>query len=397
MGSNSKQNKRAINVLEIINLFPSAESFIGDQFSYLKGNGYELHLICSDHPRLLQFAENHEISFKPIKLNRGITPFADLIALYKVYNYIKRNKIDIVIAHQAKARLIGTLASWICKVPRRIIFAHGVLYETMRGLKRKVFINIDRFVSALSTEIVCVSNSVKDVRKKDKIDKHTKPLYLLNKGTCGGIDTKRKFNPTLYSEKDVINQQTRLGIKDNDFVLGFCGRLVNDKGINELLSAFKILLNKYPSKNIKLLIIGNPEIRDSISPDSIDFLKTNKNVIFTGYIEYNAIPLMYLLMDVLILPSYREGFPTVVLEAGAMNIPCIVSKSTGCIDSIKEDVTGIYCDIEPFDICSKIELFFDAKFRDKFNGSREYVVKNYDHSVVWPEILKIIKNGSGIK
>lgn len=383
--------KKGKNVLEIINLFGSATNFIGGQFSYLQEHGYNMHLICSPDQGLETFAKEQGIKSKGIALNRQISVLQDLKAYIGVCRYIKQNNIDTIIAHQAKARLIAMLAGFTMRVPNRIIFAHGVLYETMHGMKRKIFICVDKIVAALAHKVICVSPSVMKVRLQDHINKPEKQC-LLNKGTCGGIDTKVMFNPSTYDEQEVKAMKRKLGLLNVDFVLGFCGRIVRDKGIIELLEGFKQLKSAYPDKNIKLLFIGEKEIRDAVPKSTIDIIDNDSDIVYTGRVDRSQMPKYYLMMDVFILPSYREGYPTVILEAMSMGVPCIVSRSTGCIDSIVEDYNGIYTDITPESIKNQIIKLFDVEIRNKLAANtRSYVVDNYDHSKVWPAVIDVIE------
>ena len=150
-------------VLEIINLPSSARNFIGGQFNYLYEHGYEMHLICSDDAIMADYAKENHIRYFPVSPARTLSPFNDLKAFFKIFRYIKKNKIDTIIAHQAKARLLGTTAAFLAGVPNRIIFAHGILFETLHGTKRKLVILMDKLVAMMSHKTVCVSPSVAKV------------------------------------------------------------------------------------------------------------------------------------------------------------------------------------------------------------------------------------------
>ena len=207
------------------------------------------------------------------------------------------------------------------------------------------------------------------------------------------MDALEKFNPDKVTEEEKDELKRKYGIKEQGFVVGFSGRLVHDKGIVELSQAFGIVKKKYPDKSIKLFIIGEPEKRDAVPQEVLDTLYDNPDVIFTGRIPYADIQKYYLMMDVLVLPSYREGFPTVVLEACSMGVPVIVSKSTGCIDSIKENVTGVYTEIKPDDIAANIERFFDKDFAENMGKrARKYIVDNYDQRIIRKYMLEVLNS-----
>lgn len=378
-------------VLEIINLPNSAMNFIGGQFKYLHDEGgCEMHLICSPNNEIRQFCQENKVKYCPVELRRQLSARKDIIALWKIYNYISSNHIDIVIAHQPKARLLGMIASKLTGVKHRVIFSHGIFYETMTGLKRRIFMQFEKMVSSMATKVVCVSHFVKAKRLEDGIDKPYKQV-ILGRGSCNGIDTIKKFNPDLI-EKDVVNSYKAFyGIKRNDFVMGFCGRLVKDKGIIELVEAFKSLKELYPEKQIKLFIIGQNESRDSIPKETLTFLTQSKDVVFTGQISFSEIQKYYLLMDVLVLPTHREGFGMVAIEASAMEIPVIVSDFTGCAETIEENVTGLYTDGTPKSIVEAVEKCFNKEFaRQLGQNGRKFVSENYEHSVIRRHVLNLI-------
>ena len=228
-------------VLEIINLPGSAINFIGGQFKYLREEGgYDMHLICSQGEDVESFCKENEVHYYPVELRRQVSVWKDIVALWKICKYIKTNHIDIVIAHQSKARLLGMIACVLTRVKHRIIFSHGILYETMTGVKRWLIIQNEKLTSCLATKVVCVSHYVKNQRIKDGVDKPSKQV-ILGRGSCNGIDTINKFNPNLI-DKDLIEaKRLYYGINRNDFVVGFCGRLVRDKGVIELIEAFEEL------------------------------------------------------------------------------------------------------------------------------------------------------------
>lgn len=379
-------------VLEIINLPGSAMNFIGGQFKYLHDKGgYEMHLICSPGGGIEEFCQNNEVHYYPVQLNRTVKIWQDVKALFKICKYIKSQHIDIVIAHQPKGRLLGMLACMLTRVKYRVIFSHGIFYETMKGLKRRVFMLIEKLVSCMATKVVCVSNYVKTKRKEDGIDRPYKQV-VLGRGSCNGIDTINKFNPTFIDKNIIKSYRILYGLKDNEFIIGFCGRLVKDKGVIELVEAFKMLKESHPKKKIKLLIIGNPEIRDGLPSNTLTYLSQSKDIVFTGNIPYSEIQKYYLLMDVLVLPTHRDGFGMVAIEASAMERPVIVSNFTGCAETIKENITGLYIDRTPESIVRAIEKCFDENYAKQLGiNGRKFVCENFEHTKIREHMLEILK------
>lgn len=380
-------------VLEIINLPSSAINFIGGQFKYLRDEGgYEMHLICSPGDGIEQFCELNGVKYHPVQLNRQVSISQDIRSLREICHYIKQEKIDIVVAHQSKGRLLGMIACALTGVKHRVIFAHGVVYETMTGLKRWLMIQNDRFVSLLADKVVCVSQYVCDKRAEDKIDRKGKRV-LLGRGSCNGLDTITKFNPELVDKSEVEELRAKFGISRDDFVIGFCGRLVRDKGVVELITAYKQLKEKYSGKSFKLLIIGQPEKRDALPEDTLYYLENTMDIVFTEYVPFTVIQNYYLLMNVLILPTHREGFGMVAVEASAMGIPAIVSNYTGCRETIIPDETGLYIDKTPESIVKAIEKCMDLCYASRLGkNGRRFVQESFEHTVIRKYVLNLLKS-----
>lgn len=377
-------------ILEVINLAINAQNFIGEQFSYLQEHGdYKMHLICSPGSNIEDFAKKQKIQLNTIQINRQITPWADFKAFLKICRYIKKNKIDIIIGHQAKGVLLAMASGWIMRVPVRIIVGHGILTETMGGVK-KWLIDIESwFCYAITSHVICVSNFVKNYGNS----KYKYKNVLLGYGSCTGIETKKKFNPTIVKTETVQKLRDNLGLIGDEYVVGYCGRVVKDKGIVELVEAIKLLRAKYLNKNIKLLIIGPEEIRDAI-PESVSlFLKESEYVHFTGFVPYSEIQSYYLLMDVCVLASHREGLGLASLEAQAMEKPAIVTDYTGCAETIIDGETGYYTDGTPQSIAEQLEKLMDkSKAVEMGKKGRQFVIDRFEAEYVHNNILNFLNS-----
>jgi len=376
------------NVLNVVNVFFAIPYFFGNQFEYLKLQGFDVHIICSPSEYLKQYAEKHSFIYKEIPVTRSITPWTDLKSLYKICRYIKKNDIDIIVGHTAKGSLLAVLAGRIMGVKDIIVFRHGIPYDRHVGFKKKIAIWRTQAIAYLANKIVVVSPSLANLSLELKLNS-PKKQFVLGKGSCGGIDTINKFNPDMINveKKELI--KNKLNISNDDFVIGFCGRLEVDKGIIELVDAFELLVNKYPNKKLRLLLIGMFDSRNSLNGIDKNRILNNPNIIYTGYIK-DDLEYYYSLMTIGVLPSYHEGLGMFMLEAQAMQIPVITTQSIGCVDTIIENKTGIYTTISAKDICNKIEIYFDDTIRSKFGvNARKMVVTDFDNRVIWPEIVKI--------
>lgn len=382
-----------IRILEIMPLSSSAMNFIGDQFSYFREQGsYEMHLASTPGKGIDEFVEREQVEYLPLSIPRAITPVTDFKNIWTIYRYLRKHHIDVVIGHQSKGVLYGMTAGKMAGTKYRVVLAHGVLEDTMTGIKQKIFALENRIMSSFATHVLCVSPSVMKRRVDLGIDKAQKQ-YILGKGTCNGVNALYQFNPQNVNEQAIVAIRDKYGLSNQDFVIGFCGRLVKDKGIVELAEAVKRLIDQNSNRSIKLFVIGNPETRDAVPAETIDFLKTSSNVVFTGRVPYEEIQNYYSVMNVFVLPSYREGFPTVVLEASAMELPVVVSKSTGCIDSIIGNQTGIYCDINPDSIAHAIEVFMDQEKACEYGKTaRRFVLDNFEHLDVKKRMLDFVNS-----
>lgn len=377
----SKSKKQSI--LHVVNISFVLPYFIGDQFNYFSDKGYEMHVACSPSEHLRQFVSQKKLRVLEVNILRKFKISEDVKALINLVKYIKKNQIEIVIGHTPKGGLLAMLAAFICGVESRVYFRHGLMFETSGGIKRKFLIFIERLTGYLANKVVCVSPSV--LKKSVVLNLNRKDnAFMLNRGSCNGIDTHIKYNPYLIDEIVVEALRKKYNISKNDFVVGFIGRLVNDKGVPELIDAWKMVKTKLSSP--KLLLVGPFEQRDQIKDEYKAIINEDTTIVHIDLVE-NTAP-YYALMDVFILPSYREGLPTVTLEASSMELPVITTRSTGCVDSIKQGVTGMFTDINPESIESNIIHYFRNADIAKNNGKqgRLFVIENFAQEKIWQEI-----------
>lgn len=378
---------KEIKVLHIVNISFVIPYFLGKQMNWFTQKGYTEYVICSPSSELALFSKQYAFEYKEIEILRKISIFKDLKAVFSTIKYIKRINATIVTGHTPKGGLIAMLAAWLCRVPVRIYLRHGLVYETSTGMKRLLLIFIDRLASKLSTKIVCVSPSVAKRSIEDRLNSPEKQVVLAN-GTCNGIDVER-FCSDRVDRVRVDEMKNNLGIEKGDFIIGFTGRLVKDKGIIELVRAYKNLRNEY--NNVKLMLVGMLEIRDALPEDVVKTITDDDGIISTGYVEFSSIEYYYAMMDVFVLPSYREGFPTSVLEASSMSIPVITTRVTGCCDSIIDGVTGLFVGHDEHELMDALlSLYKDPSLRGQMGkAGREFVAENFEQSIIWKEIEKL--------
>jgi len=375
-------------ILHIITVSFVINHFFGEQFLYLKEKtGNEYHLACSPSNDFLKLSK--KLGYVPfeVEITRNISPFKDIVAIIKIYNYIKNNNITKVVGHTPKGGMVAMIASYFAQISERIYFRHGIIYETSIGFKRFLLKNIDRLTGFFATKVVCVSKSVKTISEKDKLNDISKNI-VLGLGTCNGIDTSFKFNPNIYKGDFIENLRIKYNIQNNKIV-GYVGRLVKDKGIDELILAWEIVNSNYPEA--RLLFVGPIEERDTISDYSRKVIFENPSIIFVDFVP-DASP-FFSIMNVFVLPTYREGFPTVALEASSMEIPVLITNATGCTEAILPNKTGMYITHKIEDIAEKILHYIKDENLALEHGKRgrNFVNDNFEQTKVWDIISNELK------
>jgi len=375
-------------VLHIITVSFVINHFFGNQFNYLKKYGNEYYLGCSPSEEFELLSATYGYNKFSVEVTRSIAPIKDLRAIFKIIAFIRRNKIDVIVGHTPKGGMVAMLAGYLTGVRERVYFRHGIIYETSSGLKRLLLKNIDRLSGRLATKVVCVSNDVKAISIEDKLNSASKNI-VLGLGTCNGIDVYDKYNPSNYSQIFRADFKNELGIEQNDIIIGYVGRLVKDKGINELILSWTILTKKF--NNLKLLLVGPIEERDPINEDSKRIINDDPNIIYTDFVLDSA-P-FFSIMDIFILPTYREGFPTVSLEASSMELPILITRATGCSEAIIEGETGFFIDNTVDSIVNGVSAYLadeEIRISHGVNG-RRFVVNNFEEKKVWEEIKDKLK------
>jgi glycosyltransferase involved in cell wall biosynthesis len=379
-------NKKQI--LNVVSVYFSIPFFFGDQLKYFKEKGYNIHLICSPSPEIEQFAKKQGIHFKEFVILRKFSVFQDLKTIFGLYNYIKKNQFEIVVGHTPKGALIAMISSFLTRTPKRIFFRHGLVYETKTGLVKQLLLNIERFTSLLSTSVVCVSPYLVEKSISDKLTS-PKKINLLNIGSCNGVDVLTKFNPAniLQEKADIL--KLKFNINEENYVVGYVGRLVKDKGIAELVNSFSHLKNKY--KHIKLLLVGPYEDKDGLSESILNIIKNDRDIIAVGHVD-DDIEYYYAIMNLFVLPTHREGLGTSILEASSMCLPVLTAGHTGSRDGIIDGVTGSYIKINELDIGEKLEKYIlnPNLYSEQGINGRNHMIKNFRQELIWDEIEKSI-------
>ena len=322
-------------------------------------------------------------------MTRQITPIKDFVALYKLYKILKSEKPYIVHTHTPKAGLLGMIASYLAKVPNRLHTIAGLPVMEAKGLKRHILLAVEKITYACATKVYPNSKGLQDFVLEQKLITKTK-LRIIGKGSSNGIDTNY-FNKSNFNESDLLNLKETLKVTSNDFVYIFVGRLVTDKGINEMVEAFSTISKD--NSRVKLLLVGPLESDlDPLQSFTLNQIETNNQIISVGF-QKDVRPYLAI-SNALVFPSYREGFPNVVMQAGAMGLPAIVSNINGCNEIIENNFNGLIIPTKDSGLLKeKMELILkNSDLCKKMSAnSRQKIVVNYNQKYIWEELLQEYK------
>ncbi len=316
---------------------PTTLSFLESQIAYAKAHGLEVHVISSPDVTLGEYGTRMQVEAHELVMERRITPFRDLLSLWSLSGILRQLRPQIVHAHTPKGGLLAMIGAWCCGVPVRMYHIHGLPMVTKTGLKRRLLLWAEKISCLLASQVYCVSQSVRDVAVAEGICSGDKIKVLLN-GTINGIDAATSFNPDHIDANERVAIRKAYNIPEEALVVGFVGRIVRDKGIIELSQAWKMLRLEFP--HLHLLMIGPFEPQDPVPVAVEHELRKDERIHLAGSLRPEEIPRHCLALDVLALPTYREGFNTALLEASAMRLPVVASRVPGCVDAIVQGETG---------------------------------------------------------
>lgn len=318
-----------------------------NQIKMLSDLGSKVTIVCSDGPDITNLNGLSGISCLVIDIPRSISPLRDALALIRLFIFFKRQNIQIAHSTTPKAGLLTAVAAFLAGVPIRLHTFTGQPWVHMVGLKKWLARSSDKLVGILNTRCYADSQSQREFLIEQGLVARQR-LFVIGSGSLAGVDTKR-FNKGSFSKGDCIKMRQELGIPNDASVILFIGRITDDKGVRDLMTAFS-LIEKYENYP-HLVFVGPFDDNGDVSKDE---LLNMSNVHVVGY---STCPEAYLaIADMLCLPSYREGFGTVVIEAAAMSVPTIGTNIYGLSDAIIDGETGILVPIRnPRELAKAIE------------------------------------------
>lgn len=377
----------------------SLDSLLVGQLRFLN-QYYEVVGLSSNTGLLEKVSEREGIRVIEVPMERSISLKQDWKCLWQLVKVFKKEKPYIVHTNTPKGSLLSMIAAKITRVPNRIYYVTGLRYQGTTGLFRLILKTMERITCLCATKVIPEGNGVKKALLEDHITH--KRMNIIHNGNINGKDTsyyspeavnnELKASGIAYegSARDYYRKQ--IGLSPNDFAFIFVGRIVNDKGMNELSQAMRELNKK--SNNTKLLLVGSFEQDlDPLEPQTEEFFHNNKCVLFLG--EQLDVRPYLMAADALVFPSYREGFPNVVLEAGAMELPSIVTDINGCNEIIVNGKNGVIIPPKNSNELFNAMTYFTShlkEIKEMARNARPMIISRFKQEDVWKALLNMYQS-----
>ena len=390
MKTNSNRPRLVIAVNSSIAL-----GFLQGQPEYFQNSGFDVTVIRPEkRSGEWEVPRPDGVRVLEVPMEREISPVRDIRSIWHLWGILRTLRPTVTNVGTPKAGLLGGFAAWLNRVPCRFYTLHGLRFETTTGLRRKLLILAERLACRFAHRVVCVSHSVREKAIASGLVDRERAL-IFGAGSCNGVDVAR-FAATPQRTWRAAELRRQFGIPSDAPVALFVGRLTCDKGIAELVEAFLQLENRIP--NLRLLLVGSFEDGDPLPEDIHKRLETHDRVILAGPVNDTA-P-YYAMADVLVLPSHREGLPTVVLEAHAAGKPVIGAAATGIVDLVVDGETGLLFPVgDVSSLADAIARLTEDKAlaRKLADAGLDQVNRKFRQELIWAalrrEYLKVLQGG----
>ena len=359
----------------------SLHKLLKGQMRYMQENGFGVHLVSSSGPETNAVIESEGCGLTTISMTRNITPVRDLISMMRLWFLFFRMKPAIIHTHTPKAGLLGMLAASLAGVPIKLHTIAGLPWMESKGFKKNLLKQVERLTIFLSTRVHVNSQHLLNFMRFEGLDPKPSKLKLIGHGSSNGIDSE------YYSRANVSVEQIHALRKvakpgRNAFVWLFVGRLVGDKGILELIEAFLHVQTQHPDD--QLWLVGPFENKDRLKPSLLKTINNNNNIVTWGYCD--DVRPFFAAADVLVFPSYREGFPNVPMQAAAMECPMILSDINGCNEIVENNLNGMLVPVKNPGALTDAMLFMrnNPDLRKYFSdNSLAIIKKKYSNRTIW--------------
>jgi len=371
-------------IIRITTVDSSLIYLLEGQFSFMTSNGWNVLALSSNEGYVKELIDKEKIKHITVPLTRKISPIADLRALWQLCKIIRIFKPSIVHSHTPKAGLIGMLAAWFCRVPNRLHTVAGLPLMEYKGWKRLLLNFTERLTYRLATKVYPNSFQLFEFIKNN-LYSDTQKFKVIGKGSSNGIDIEY-FSPSKHIEEKANGVRLSFNIPSSAFVFLFIGRLVKDKGIIELVHAFEEVIKV---NDAYLLLVGpfEPDL-DPLPQNILDKITNHPRIKLSGF-QKDVRPFL-MASNAFVFPSYREGFPNVVLQAACMEVPIIASNINGCNEIIEHKKSGLLVKPKNSEELKEAMLFLlqNNIGREKFKTvAANYVRTNFSRTHFWHLLL----------
>lgn len=369
-----------VNVPQILRWF-----FLG-QAEYVRRHGLATHIVSSPGAELEAFSQAEGVPVTALEITRRISPLQDLVTVTHLTRLLRRLRPAIVDAHTPKGGLLGMIAAAAARVPVRVYHLRGLRLDTATGAQRILLLWSERLACFLAHRVICVSHAVRESAIVLGLCSPEKIVVLLN-GSGNGVDAMHRFNPECLPPDARGATRAQFGIPASACVIGFVGRVVREKGVAELVAAWRALKDEHA--DLHLLVVGPFEAHDPLPSDVERLMRDDPHIHLTGAVEETAT--YFAAMDVVALPTYREGFPNVVLEAAALTVPVVASRIPGCVNAVLDGETGAL--VPPRDVdalaAALRQYLRDPDLRRRHGqAARERVLRDFQQEAIWEALCQ---------
>ncbi len=353
-------------------------SLLEGQLAYFKSLGYETYLLAPLSERSEVFCIKENCKHLVIDIDREINPIKDFKTLLSIIKIFKEVKPDIINLGTPKVSLLGMIAGFFVGIKQRIYTCRGFRFENETGIKRLILVSMEKVTAFFANKIICISPSLKKYAVDNSIFNKEKTL-VINKGSSNGLDLA-KFSIDkidLIKQNEFINQHEL----QNKFIFGFVGRLVKDKGLFDLLNVFDRLYSD--NKDIRLLILGSDITSNHTEKSFVKKYKNHPAIIFLNF--QSDVSFYMSMFNVMVLPSHREGFGNVYIQAAAMGVPCIGYDITGVRDAVAHNFNGLL--VQPKSESQLFEamktLYLEKDLANQFGQNGIIWSSNFNNKIIW--------------
>lgn len=367
-------------ILQVCAIDRSVESLLFPLIEKLMGEGYEVHTACSDTGRF-DVLTAKGLTLRSIPIKRKIDPISNLVTIGALYRLMKREKYDVVHVHTPIAAVLGRVAARLAGVPHVIYTAHGYFFhEGMSKSTYQMYYTLEKWFARHMTDYLLLqSREDYELSVQDSFSSQAERILHIG----NGVDLTERFHPRHVTREKVQSIKSSLGLRDDHVVITYVGRMVSEKGIFELLEAFRKLAGEFPS--LRLLLVGDVSSseRDQRGQNFVELCRQHPQIIMAGF--RTDIPELMAASDIFVLPSHREGLPRSIIEAMAMAKPIVATNIRGCREEVRDGVNGFL--VEPKQVCPLYaalkKLVLDSRLREAFGqNSRSIALEHFDERMV---------------